>query len=307
MKPAWVISFDNLCEPDFNCLQLLNDTKTLKEMFDKESKLTNEHIYKILNQPVCNIDKLFTQINKSHYDIPVGITDDDIYLYFCKYIFGEGNHIWNSFFSPPNNPPERIIYAAITRLDLDKHKPKPELGVLRYCLIYGIFKFHYTNIYFMIEYIDVLRKSIIFSTQINNNKLMRNYVLTLYEYATNLMKEHIKISENDKSKLNYSTIYQETVNIYKCISVLEKLTFYIMSGSDFCKYHILASLFKFDKNAFSKYFEYNNLNSCTCHKMQIKLNLSGNFISQLGKATTTIKTTLDNMQTCHAMINVNSS
>lgn len=306
-KPEWVVDFGTICTPDYNPIQLLNSSKEMLEIFEKESRLNESHINRVLNRPFCDINKLFSIISQRSCDIPAEINDYDIYLYFCRQLFVNKISIWDTVLSPPNNPPERLIFTAITRLALDKRIYKPELEAMRYSLLYCVFNFHFNNLRFMREYIDVLKKSIIYKNPIQNNKLFRDYVDTIHKVTRGYLSAHIQLEQDttDLSKVDYDKVYRELVICYKNVCILEKMIFYIMSGNEFCNYHIVGSLYKYDTNAYTKHPGLRNHSECNCDKLKAQVNLSGHYLSELGKATKEISKTLDEQKPCHLIIDCN--
>lgn len=305
IRPDWLVNFSNICEPDYNPIQILNDVKQLNELFTKETQLTENHINKIIDKPVCNIKKLFALISQRSNDIPENVTERDIYTYFCNNIFVKNIDIWSTVLSPSNQPPERIIFTIITRLELSKQQFKPELEAMRYSLLYCVIMFHCTNINFMMEYVDVLKKSMIYKHPVADDKLLRDYVNSLHKNARDMLNSHNKICNNDIKNIDYQKLYDDIVCIYKNICTMEKMIFYIMSNNIFCGHHILGSLFNFDKYAYNKHPVQHGI--CICKNMQVKVNLSGHYLSELQKVTNAVQISLDNKSICHAIINMSPS
>lgn len=289
VKSEWLLEFENLCVPQVNCSTLLDDPINLKVLFNKTYQLQDKHINKIIDKNVCNIQYLFANIDQQFHEIPPHITQMDIYLYFCDHFFNHKDiDIWESYFSPVDNVPERVIITLITRLKLMEDKHKPELEALRYSLLYCIFNFHYENLQFIERYNNILLSSTIYKDVVTENKPLYEYIKAVHHYSDVLIKKHMNISSNDKLNLDYKTIFEEVVEIYKGIAILEKIVYFIMCKNQFCMYHIIRSLFKYNKKAHSTFMTHKKYEYCTCHMMKPNPETHVKFVDELGRITQTL-------------------
>jgi hypothetical protein len=294
----WFFQLNNLCDLDSSTVTMLKNEKEIKKIFAKSSRLKDTDINKQISKPLSNFVEHFAKINQYNPGMPVYINNEDITLFFIDYFYGFNIDIWNTFFVGSNGIPERCIETLICRVQLDTKVYLPHRECIRYALLYCVFKFHYNNIYFVKQYLTVLKNSITTKHQFKYNNLYNDYVELLYKTSIEIIDKHNQISELNSTNLNYTDIYDDIVMLYQIVSMLEKLIYSIISDIKLCEYDLNETLNYFDPVLYNKYR--GKYTSCDCMIEKPSKDCSSFFIIKLKKITSQILTCIQENKTCLA-------
>jgi hypothetical protein len=249
----WFFQFNNICVLDGPTIEILKNEKEFKNTFAKLSRLTDNDINKHITKPLSNFAEHFAKINQFNPGMPVFINGEDITLFFMNYFYKYNIDIWNTFFIDNNGMPERCIETLICRVPLDIQTYLPYRECNRYSLLYCIFRFHYSNIYFIDQYLTVLKNSILTKNEFKSNELYNDYVELLYKTAMDIIEKHKDILKINHININYHDVYDDIVMLYQIVCMMEKLIYGIVSDIKLCEFELTQSIKYFDPVVYNKH------------------------------------------------------
>lgn len=279
----WIISFEPLCNLSDSDAKIINNNDALTKIMNKACKFTDVNIKSILAKPILDVSK--TQCKISPFDslMPLGISYDDIYIYYCKHLFNPDVDIWHSFFIDNHGVPHRIISSAIINVVLDRSHYESHAEILRYSMIYCIFMFHYSNIMNISKYINVLVKSLNCSRvdDLHNATYIKILIGVLKTIGQKIINIHINNGKQTDISLDFSKILNDIQTLHSCISLLEKIILFIYSSSVMCAYHAKNSVWYFDNKLSCEMPIDISFNDCICYKMKLDKSKVSPYLQQL--------------------------
>lgn len=282
----WIIQFNKLCTISGKCLDIVNDPLKLDSVLSRYPRVNDHNINKILHdqEQLMNLRMSFKTITPYDSDMPTGTHEIDIYLYYTKYILNPKVDIWHTFIVNSKGIPERTIISAILRLKLLSRIYDDDVAeTIRYCMLYSIFRFHYTNIQFIREYMIAIADSLLGRGVIIKDEIINTFLKLMKRDGLELIEKHMKTIQDSDTEIDFHNVHDEMTRIYKYIGMFERLILFHYSSCQLCPFHLKDSIWDIKPSEFHKIgnIERISYSSCTCKKIVIDKSKTPKYIDQL--------------------------